>query len=649
MDKNTIIGLLLIGAIIIGFSIYNRPSPEQIAANKRHQDSLALVEKQKSQSPSLAPTTAEAAIAQSATTPVSDFFGTSSDTTQVQTDTVAVAQTSQSDMVVLENEKLKIQINPKGGHISSVMLKDYLMHDRKNQVYLFNGEQEASFNMDIFNKNSVRLSTQNQYFTPIPSADGRSVTMRLQSGNDKYIDFVYTLPANDFMVKFDIRLMGMNGSLHAESLKNFKINWAQKIVRQERGIAFEKRYARIIYKDINDDVVKMNPSKKDSKEVSEPIQWFAFKDQFFTTTIIPDKPFQNVILNSQESNSNQYLKDCSAETLVPTTFDTTQGSYSTGFRYYFGPVHYTTMKAYDKLDENKENPITLQGQVELGYNWLSWINKYFTIPIFNFFLKQNWNMGLIILLLTVLVKLLISPLTFKSYMSSAKMRVLRPQVKAIEEKYPGQDQETMLKRQRETMALYSQVGASPMSGCLPMLLQMPILFALFFFFPSAIELRQQSFLWADDLSSFDSIIQWSGNIPFISQYLGNHISIFCVLMTVVNIIYTKYNMQATDTGAAQGQMAIMKYMMYIMPIFMFFFLNSYPAGLNYYYFISTLFTIIIMTSFKYFVNEEKLLAKLEANKKKPKKKSGFLARLEEAQKMQEKQMRERAKQNVKKK
>ena len=381
--------------------------------------------------------------------------------------------------------------------------------------------------------------------------------------------------------------------------------------------------------------------------MSEPVRCFAFKDQFFTSTIIPDKPFQNVILTSNELTSDNYLKDCTAETLAPIT-QTSNNTYTAGFRYYFGPVHYNTMKAYDKLAENKENPLQLQSQVELGYNWLSWVNKYLTIPVFNSFLKLNWNMGLIILLLTLLVKLLISPLTFKSYMSSAKMRVLRPQVKQIEEKYPGQDQETMMKRQRETMDLYSKAGASPMSGCLPMLLQMPILFALFFFFPSAIELRQQSFLWADDLSSYDSIIQWSGNIPFITKYLGNHISLFCLLMTVVNIWYTKYNMQNTDTGAGQEQMKMMKYMMYLMPFFMFFVLNSYPAGLNYYYFLSTLFTIIIMTSFKYFVNEEKLLAKLEANKKKPKKKSGFMARLEEAQKMQEKQMRERAKQNAKK-
>lgn len=645
MDKNTIIGLVLIAAVIIGFSIYNKPTPQQIAAAKTR-DSLALIEKQKVQNTT---NTANSNITAAEVTSAKDFFGIPKDSAGVAANdsvNTLTQSSSNSQMVVLENEKVKLQINPKGGAIHSVTLKNHLTYDKKKQVSLFQGE-EASFNVDLFNRNSVRLSTKDQTFKAIPAADGKSVTMRLESAPGKYIDFVYTLPANDYMVKFDINLVGMNGQLHSESLRNFKINWAQKIVRQEKGTAFEKRYARLIYNDINNDVVKMSTTKKDSKEVSEPVRWFAFKDQFFTSTIIPDKPFQNVILTSNELTSDNYLKDCTAETLAPIT-QTSNNTYTAGFRYYFGPVHYNTMKAYDKLAENKENPLQLQSQVELGYNWLSWVNKYLTIPVFNSFLKLNWNMGLIILLLTLLVKLLISPLTFKSYMSSAKMRVLRPQVKQIEEKYPGQDQETMMKRQRETMDLYSKAGASPMSGCLPMLLQMPILFALFFFFPSAIELRQQSFLWADDLSSYDSIIQWSGNIPFITKYLGNHISLFCLLMTVVNIWYTKYNMQNTDTGAGQEQMKMMKYMMYLMPFFMFFVLNSYPAGLNYYYFLSTLFTIIIMTSFKYFVNEEKLLAKLEANKKKPKKKSGFMARLEEAQKMQEKQMRERAKQNAKK-
>ena len=254
-------------------------------------------------------------------------------------------------------------------------------------------------------------------------------------------------------------------------------------------------------------------------------------------------------------------------------------------------------------------------------------------------------MGLIILILTIMVKIIISPLTYKSYISSAKMRVLRPQIQEIEKKYPGQEQDMMMKRQQATMELYSKAGVSPMSGCLPMLIQMPVLLALFFFFPSAIELRQQSFLWADDLSTFDSLISWSGNIPIITRFLGNHISIFCLLMTITNVIYTKYNMASMDTG--QQTMPGMKNMPLFMSVFMFFFLNSYPSGLNYYYFLSTLITIVITLIMKKVIDEEKILAQLEENKKKPRKKSGFMARLQEAQKLQEKQAREQAKQNAK--
>jgi YidC/Oxa1 family membrane protein insertase len=250
-------------------------------------------------------------------------------------------------------------------------------------------------------------------------------------------------------------------------------------------------------------------------------------------------------------------------------------------------------------------------------------------------------MGLIILILTLCVKLVTLPVTYKSFMSSAKMRVLRPQIQELEEKFPGKDQDAMMKRQQATMDLYSKVGVSPMSGCVPMLIQMPVLLALFFFFPSAIELRQQSFLWADDLSTYDALISWGGNIPIITRFLGNHISIFCLLMTTVNIVYTKYNMSLTDTG--QQTMPGMKQMPLFMSLFMFFILNSYPSGLTYYYFLSTLFTVVITFAMRKLIDEDKILAQLEANKKKPKKKSGFMARLEEAQKMQEKQARERAK------
>lgn len=657
MDKNTVIGLLLIAAIIIGFSIYNRPSQEQLAEQRRVRDSIQLAEAGRAllEAQQTIPENNRQELKEG--NKVADFFSVGESTSVAVSDSVgqvggtpdyprtsSVDSASEQELVVLENEKIRLLLNPVGGSIHSVQLKEYLRYNG-DSLYLFEGD-EARFNLELFNRNSVRLSTEDQLFTPVHTADGKSVIMRLEYSSEQYIDFVYTLPADEYMMDFDIRVVGMRNGLHPESLTNFRINLEQKIRQQEKGRAFENRYARVHYKYDRQNVERMSETKNERKELSEPLKWFAFKDQFFSTVVIGEQPFSNTILSSTILQNPEYIKDYKAEIWAPVTVSPEGDLLTAGFNYYFGPVHYNTLKVYDENVQNNAEKLDLEELVYLGYQWLSWINKGFVIPLFNFFLSFNWNMGLIILILTLLVKIIISPLTYKSYISSAKMRVLRPQIQELEKQYPGQEREMMMKRQQATMELYSKVGVSPMSGCLPMLIQMPVLVALFFFFPSAIELRQQSFLWADDLSTYDSVISWSGNIPLITRYLGNHISIFCILMTVTNALYTKYNMAAADTG--QQQMPGMKAMPYFMSVFMFFFLNTYPSGLNYYYFLSSLITILLTFVIKQFVNEEKLLAQLEANKKKPrKKKSGFMARLEEAQKMQEKQARERAKQNAK--
>jgi YidC/Oxa1 family membrane protein insertase len=659
MDKNTIIGLLLITAIIIGFSIYNRPSQEQLVKQQRIRDSLELMEKQRAAAlpqdngDENASADSIDSIQQSS---AADFFGAAASTDFTAADSSRLTNTAFSDTlslgthpqrsaetVVLENEKVRILLNTLGGSIRSVQLKEYLRYNG-DSLYLFQDE-EARFNMDLFNRNSVRLSTEHEVFTPIRSADGNSVTMRLQTTPGQYIDFVYSLPADEYMMDFEVRVAGMRNTLHPESLTNFRMYWEQDVRQQEKGRSFENRYARIHYKYDRQDVKKMSESKNERKELSDPVKWFAFKDQYFSSIVIGKKPFSNTILTSEVLDDADHIKSYAAEVWVPGEMSAESDLITAGFNYYFGPVHYNTLKAYDKGVSDSSQKLNLEEIVYLGYRWLSWVNKWFVIPIFNFFLSLNWGMGLIILILTLMVKLVISPLTYKSYISSAKMRVLRPQIQELEKKYPGKEQEMMMKRQQATMELYNKVGVNPMSGCLPMLIQMPVLLAFFFFFPSAIELRQQGFLWADDLSTYDSLISWSGNIPFVTKYLGNHISIFCLLMTVVNIFYTKYNMSLTDTG--QQTLPGMKYMPIFMSVIMFFFLNSYPAGLNYYYFLSTLYTILITLIMKQTIDENKILAQLEANKKKPKKKSGFMARLEEAQKLQEKQARERAKENAK--
>ena len=652
MDKNTIIGFLLIAAIIFTFTIVNRPSKEQIEAQQRMRDSIERVEMERLalEAERLAFDSTEQSTGEKQSEVVSQFFSTgddaANDSISSGSDSLVVAAPAVEEFITLENEKIELTLSTLGGTIHSVHLKGEKRHNG-DSLYLFEGE-EAHFNMELFNRNSVRLTTENQYFTPIKTANRNSVVMRLENTPGQYIDFVYTLPADEYMMDFDIRIVGMKNGLHPESLTNLRVNWDQKIRQQEQGRQFENRFARLNYKyDAQSKTQQLSNTRNDKKELTEPVKWFAFKDQFFSSIIIAEKPFTNVVLSSEMlSEDKEYIKDYKAETWVPVTIDPTDDNITASFKYYFGQNHFYTLKSYDKNAESGSSKLYLEELVDLGYKWLSWINKYFSIPLFNFFLKLNWGMGLIILVMTIIIKLIVLPMTYKSFKSSAKMRALRPQVQAIEAKYPGQDRDVMLKRQQATMELYNKAGASPMSGCFPMLLQMPILLAFFFFFPSAIELRQQSFLWAHDLSTFDALITWNFDIPLIGKFLGNHISIFCLLMTVVNIFYTKYNMQATDTG--QGQMAGMKYMPYFMAIMMFFVLNSYPAGLNYYYFLSTLLTILFTLGFKQLLNEDKLLAQMEANKKKPKKKSGFMARMEEAQKMQEKAARERAKENAKK-
>ena len=655
MDKNTITGFLLIAVVMIAFMVTQQPNEEQLRERKRIQDSIQQVESDRAQLQAELPKAGSSDVEEPDA--VADFFGSTSsiseDTTSVSSNELedeAVVDTGSSSLVTInndapeeyvtiENEDLRLKVSTKGGWMHSAELKDFKRYD-KDTLFLFKGD-EARFNLELFNNRSVRLNTEAATFTPHLSEDGKSLTMRLGYTNTQFIDFVYTLPESGYLIHFDIKVNGMANELHAESLQNFRIKWDQKLRQQEKGRKFESRYATIHYKYAGLDVKKMSESKDKTEEFSDPVHWFAYKDQFFTSTFIAEKPFTNTILSTKSLDEEGYLKDYSAEIWAPVSVNEA-GQLHADFRYYLGPVHYTSMKALN-ADVDKSERLHLEQMVNLGWSWLSWINKYFVIPIFNFFLSMGWGMGLIIFLLTLLVKLIISPLTFKSYKSTAKMRVLKPQVQEIEAKYPGQDK--AVERQKATMELYSKAGASPMSGCLPMLLQSPILIALFWFFPSAIELRQQSFLWADDLSTYDALITWGGNIPFISKYLGNHLSLFTLLMTTTNIVYAKFNMEAS--GGGSQQMAGMKFMPYMMSIMMLFFFNSYPSGLSYYYFISTLITIILTLSFRKFVNEEKLLAQLEANKRKKKKKSGFMARLEEAQKAQEQQAKQRAKENAK--
>jgi membrane protein insertase, YidC/Oxa1 family, N-terminal domain len=618
MDKNTITGFVLIGIVLFAFSWFNQPSPEQLEAQRRYNDSIERVEAQRLISAEDL-RKAENALQDSVNiVQLEQNFGS-----------FASVMTGESETVTLENELFELRFNTKGGNLSYARLKEYDTYDGQPLV-LFD-ETQTSLNFSLITADNKVINTSNLYFKPILSSDASSLTMRLDVGEESFLDFTYFIKPDDYRIDFTIQGTGMNGLLSPRTTA-LDFEWKQTARQLEKGRKYENQYTTIYYNDLASDFDYLSETSDGSATVEKTLKWVGYKNKFFSTVLISSDGFEaGTKVESRMLSNADVLKDF--RTLATVPFDL-QGQKATSLKYYIGPNSYQLLNSYDKGIPAEEQ-LNLEVLVPLGASIFRLMNKYFIIPIFNYLGQFFGSYGLIIFLLTVIVKTVILPLTYKSYISSAKMRVLRPQVEAINAKLPGQ--ENAMERQRATMDLYSQAGASPMSGCIPMLLQMPILIALYMFFPSAIELRHESFLWAQDLSTYDAVISWDTHIPLVSEYFGNHISLFCVLMTVTNVVYTKFNMQMTNTG--QQQMPGMKMMMYLMPVMMLIFLNQFAAGLNYYYFISLLITIIQTVAIRYFIDEEKLLAKLEANKQKPKKKSSFMRRLEEAQKAQEEQLR----------
>ena len=608
MDKNTITGLVLIGILLVGFSYLSRPSEEQIAAQKKYYDSIAVVQQQ--QEALKAKTEAALANENKGAAAAADssalFFN---------------AMHGTDSKVSIQNSVAEITFTTKGGRVYSAMLKEYKGQDKTNPVVLFDGD-DATMSFNFYNKQGA-IQTKDYYFEAVNKTDS-SVTMRLAADNASYIDFIYTLKPNSYLMNFEIKATGMEGKL--ASTEYVDIDWTQRARQLEKGFTYENRLSELTYKVKGDNVDNLSAAKDDEKDLGNTaIDWVAFKNQFFSSVFIADQDFNKVSVKSRmEQQGSGYIKDYSAE--MSTFFDPS-GKQPTEMYFYFGPNHFKTLKA---LDKGRTEKWELNRLVYLGWPLIRWINQFITINVFDWLSGWGLSMGIVLLILTIMVKVVVYPATWKTYMSSAKMRVLKPKIDEINKKYPKQ--EDAMKKQQEVMSLYSQYGVSPMGGCLPMLLQFPILMALFMFVPSAIELRQQSFLWADDLSTYDAIITFPFHIPF----LGNHLSLFCLLMTLTNILNTKYTMSMQDTGA-QPQMAAMKWMMYLMPIMFLFVLNDYPSGLNYYYFVSTLISVGTMILLRKTTDETKLLAILEAKKKDPKqmKKTGFAARLEAMQKQQE--------------
>lgn len=619
MDRNSVIGLILIGAIIIGFTIWSSPDRDELAKQQYRADSLAYLQQQAAleakknqQNASLdekKDTLSEAQKEKALEDSYGDF---------------ASAGVGKQQFYIMENEFLRLVVTNKGGKPYSVELKKYKTFDKKPLI-LFEGDSSV-LGLKFSTQNNRIIATNDLFFSPV-SADtfmtlnsndtAKSFALRLHAGDQKYIEYIYTIKPNSYKVDFRINFVNME-SVISTNISEFDLNWNIVARAQEKVKKNENTYTGIYYKYSLDEVEKFELGADDTEKqenLRNKIKWIAYKDQFFSSVLIAGSTFENATISAKNFNdSSLLLKGYKSE--IGVAFQNAK-SQQVDLSFYFGPNHYQTLKKY-KLD--------LEELVAMGSWIIKWINRYLIIPIFNFLNIYILNYGIIILLLTIIIKLLLFPLTYKSYLSMAKMRVLKPQVDEINERIPASK---AMERQQAVMHLYRKVGVNPLGGCLPLLLQMPILIAMFQFFPTSIELRQQGFLWAKDLSSYDAVITWNANIPLISSTFGNHLSLFNLLMTITTIFTIQMNNQA---NASQTQIPGMKVMMYLMPVVFMFVLNSFSSGLTYYYFLANLITIVQNEIFKRSINEEKLLHQLNENKKKPVKKSSFQAKLEEAAK-----------------
>ena len=610
-NKSTIIGWILIAAVMVGFIWINKPSEEQLAEQARlraAQDSIALVQAQQELDQSLA----EARYNQ----------------TLLQDTTSALYQAAQGEEqnFTLENELVRLTFSNRGARVTSAILKEYT-NQEDLPLELFNQDDESiNFMLDGKNENIV---TEKLYFQPVVVTDSTLVfRMPVSTG---HLDFSYRLLAESYMLNFTVQAHGLQ-NFFPSSMKSMNVDWAQRVRQQEKGYAFEQRYTTLTYH-TEKDTEHLSEMKPQSKELAG-LEWIAFKDQFFSSIFIADQQFKTAALSSSSINEGSgYLKNMEAETTV---FFDPSGEKASQFQFYFGPNQYQTLKESSHLSTSGKN-LHLDKLIYFGWPIVRWVNRFFVVYLFDWLNSWGINMGIVLLLLTLIVKAIVFPFTYKQYISTAKMRALKPYIDKINAKYPNPDQ--ALQKQQETMQLYSKYGVSPMSGCLPTLIQMPVWMALFFFIPNAIELRGQKFLWANDLSAYDDLLHWNFNLPL----LGDHISLFCLLFSIVNIINTLYTMKQQPAGGDPQQQKMMKWMMLMMPVIFIFALNNYSAGLNYYYFVSTLTTIIIMLVLRKTIDEKQLLVQLEANyaknQQQPKKKSGMMARLEAMQQQLEEQQK----------
>jgi YidC/Oxa1 family membrane protein insertase len=616
MNKDTLIGFLLIAVVLIGFSWWNQPSEEQIEA-ARKQDSIAAVQQE------LAAKAQKEAAALAAKAQTGDSVAsTAIDTTAL----FRQALTGTSQKVMLKNGKLELTLDTKGGVIRKAVIKDFKSIDGASDVTLFD-EKDQNLTFMLAGKQD-NIITRDLYFTPSEVSD-TTVTMTAVAQNGGSLVMRYRL-GQDYLLSMSLQAQGLANTF-APSYKEVEMAWTDHCRQQEKGYSFENRYTSIYYKESQGGTDKLSESGDQEEATEEQTDWIAFRNQFFSIALISKDNFNKgaQLATKMDEKGSGYLKYFDAR--MTTAFDPT-GAKPSEFEMYIGPNNFRLIKDVEQQSTFGKD-LDLEQLVDLGWWLLRWINRWFTLYVFDWLTGFGLNMGIVLILITILLKVITFPMVKKSYMSSAKMRVLKPKFEEATKQYDKP--EDQMKKQQEMMSLYSKYGVSPLSGCLPMLIQMPIWLAMFFFVPNAIELRGESFLWMSDLSTYDPIVEWSTNI----WGIGDHLSLTCILFCGAQLIYTWFSMQQQKdqmVGQQAEQMKMMQWMMYIMPLMFFFIFNDYSSGLNFYYFVSLFMSAAIMYTLRKTTDDAKLLAILEANyqanKNNPKKQSGLAARLEAMQK-----------------
>lgn len=584
-DVKSIIGFVLIFILLLWVMNNNRPTQEELAKRKAEQEQAAAKNPQNN----------------TATAATADLGAFAYGNAQA---------TAKDGVTVIENKDVKLTINNKGGDLKEVLLKQFKTYESM-PVYLIK-DKNAIFALNFKTTQGQELNTQQLYFEPsLSQKDGKQLlSMKVKTGENSYLEYVYTLPAEGYMVDVAVRSQGLSGVLNSQN--PIELVWGLKARRMEKSVTYENRYTQSAIRYADDKINRMSQGGNSGTK-EEQVSWVAYKQHLFTSVLISDSAFANGDFLSYNI-ANEESKDVKYTKNLKSTFPlkTKGGELSESLHFYFGPSDYNVLKQYNDKYELTE-------LIPLGWGIFGWLNKWLFIPLYNF-LANYFSVGLVIILMTIIVRLLLSPIVYKSYVSQAKMKVLRPEIEEINKKY-----EEPMKRQQETMALYSKAGVNPMSGCIPALLQLPVFLALFNFFPTEFGLRQKSFLWAEDLSSYDAIFE----LPFSIPFYGSHVSLFPLLASVAIFIYSLMTMAQTVQPQQPG-MPNMKFLIYLSPVMMLFFFNNYASGLSLYYFVSNLLTILIMLAIKHWIlDEKKIHAQIQENKMKPKKESKFQAKMRE--------------------